>query len=112
MVGGAPRRLSRCENLAGRIEHVSVEQGDGAGFDIRSFDDTGDDLFIEMKTTRFRKETAFFISANEVRFSEANSSRYAFYRVDKEPGLFTLPGNIAKHCQLTPSNYRGAFPRV
>jgi len=69
------------ERLAGRIGHVSVEQGDGAGFDIRSFDDAGDDLLIEVKTTRLCKETPFFISSNEVRFSKSNSSRYSLYRV-------------------------------
>ncbi|MGI9244803.1 MAG: DUF3883 domain-containing protein [Verrucomicrobiales bacterium] len=90
------------------------EQGDGAGFDIRSFDDNGNDLFIEVKTTRFRKETPFFISSNEIRFSEANASRFSLYRVyrfNKGAKLFTLPGNIATRCALTPTTYRGSFPR-
>ena len=45
------------DSLADRIEHVSVEQGDGLGYDIRSFESDGADRFIEVKTTRFSRYT-------------------------------------------------------
>ncbi len=100
------------ENLAERIEHVALEKGDGAGFDIRSFDVCGKDLFIEVKTTRFRKEAPFFISSNEVSFSKSKAESYALYRVyrlTKGPKLFALHGDVSKHCHLSPTLYRGSF---
>lgn len=100
------------EKFADRIEHVSVEKGDGAGFDIRSFDVSGKDLFIEVKTTRFRKEAPFFISSNEVSFSRSKADNYALYRVyrlTKSPKLFALRGDVSKHCHLSPTIYRGSF---
>ncbi len=40
-------------NFADRIEHVSLTQGDGIGFDVRSFESNGTDRFIEVKTTAY-----------------------------------------------------------
>jgi hypothetical protein len=100
------------DKLAGRIEHVSLEHGDGVGFDIRSFEPDGRDLFIEVKTTRFARESPFFISANEVSFGRERSEAYALYRVYRfhhSPRLFTLHGDPSKHCRLTPTHFRASF---
>ena len=37
--------------LADCVSHVSVHEGDGLGYDIRSFEVTGEDRLIEVKTT-------------------------------------------------------------
>ena len=50
------------KDLADRVEHVSKIRGDGSGYDILSFDVSGRERFIEVKTTAFGKETPFFIS--------------------------------------------------
>lgn len=100
------------EKLADRVEHVSVERGDGAGFDVRSFDESGKDLFIEVKTTRFRKESPFFISSNEVSFSRENAERYSLYRLyafERNPKMFVLPGNVEKRVNLSAVNFRASF---
>ena len=100
------------EKLADRIEHVSEEQGDGTGYDIRSFDEAGRDLFIEVKTTRFRKESPFFISANEIHFSDRHAPHFSLYRVyglNRRARLFTLPGSVQKNCHLTATQYRAIF---
>ncbi|WP_338687348.1 DUF3883 domain-containing protein [Haloferula helveola] len=100
------------EHLADRIEHVSEEQGDGTGYDIRSFDESGRDLFIEVKTTRFRKESPFFISSNEVQFAERHARNYSLYRVyslSRAPRLFTLPGSVQKSCHLTATQFRATL---
>ena len=104
-------RLSRIGDggLADRIEHVAQTQGDGAGFDIRSFDDAGADLFIEVKTTRYGKQTPFYISANELVFSREKRSSYGLYRVFEfrvEPKLFVMPGAVDERCVLHPTVYR------
>jgi len=99
------------ERLAERIEHVSLEQGDGAGFDIRSFETNGADRFIEVKTTGYGKETPFFVTANELGFSRRRSEQYELYRVfllriKRKPGLFTLHGAIEDSCtDLRPTHY-------
>jgi hypothetical protein len=43
-------RLAGENQLANRIEHVSNTQGDGAGFDILSFEINGKERFVEVKT--------------------------------------------------------------
>jgi hypothetical protein len=100
------------ESLSDKIEHTSVDQGDGAGFDIHSYEKNGTDRFIEVKTTRYGKETPFFISSNEVDFSEIMQKRYYLYRVfdfTNEPRLFTLNGQIQDKCMLSPSQYVARF---
>ena len=111
VLGFEQERLSRIGDggLADRIEHVSQTQGDGTGFDIRSFDDAGADLFIEVKTTRYGKQTPFYISANELAFSREKRSSYGLYRVFEfraEPKLFVMPGSVDERCALFPTVYR------
>jgi len=69
------------ESLADRIEQVSVTVGPSAGFDIRSFESNGSDRFIEAKTTKYGKNTPFFITPNELRFAQENAAKYFLYRV-------------------------------
>ena len=47
----ALQRLARTD-LAHKVEHVSQTVGDGLAFDILSFDERGEEKFIEVKTTR------------------------------------------------------------
>lgn len=92
-----------------RIEHVSRTQGDGAGFDILSFDGDGQERFIEVKTTAYAAETPFFVSRNEVGFSQAEHEKFHLYRLfefRKKPRMFVLPGLIEAHCSLDAINYR------
>lgn len=107
-------RLSKAgfPRLAAKVEHVTHTQGDGLGFDVLSFDEQGNERFIEVKTTTFAKETPFFASASEVGFARQNAERFALYRLfefRKEPKCFTLPGAIESHCALDPYNFRCAF---
>ncbi|WP_306253079.1 DUF3883 domain-containing protein [Parvularcula sp. IMCC14364] len=50
-------------DLANRVRWVSQEDGDGAGYDIRSFTPQGDDRLIEVKTTNGHKLTPFYLRA-------------------------------------------------
>lgn len=98
--------------MAQRVEHVSQTLGDGLGFDIRSFDAQGNEQMIEVKTTRFAKDTPFFVSRNELNVSEQKSAHFHLYRVyefRQQPKLFTLKGAITAHCQLDPVTYRACF---
>jgi hypothetical protein len=96
------------ENLADRVEHVSKTKGDGLGYDILSFDATGRERFIEVKTTAFGKQTPFFISRGELRFAKEYEDGFHLYRLfdfRREPKLFDLPGSLDKHCSLDPVTY-------
>jgi Domain of unknown function (DUF3883) len=73
--------------LAARIEHTAKIKGDYAGFDILSFEVTGAERLIEVKTTKYGKTTPFFATSNEVQVSEQNASQYCVYR------LFTFAEN-------------------
>lgn len=95
-------------SLADRVEQVSVTIGPSAGFDIRSFELDGTDRFIEAKTTKYGKNAPFFVTPNELRFSEEHEDRFFLYRVFRfraEPGLYTLNGNLSDLCSLEPSGY-------
>ena len=96
------------ERLAARIEHVSHVRGDAEGFDILSFEESGEDRLIEVKTTKYGEETPFFVSRNELAVSEARSSLYHLYRLFRfkaAPGLFVLGGALSKTCTLSPATY-------
>jgi hypothetical protein len=98
--------------LAKQIEHVAHTRGDGLGYDVLSFDTTGRERLIEVKTTSFGKETPFFITRNEVDFSRTEAQRFHLYRLfdfRKEPRLFSFRGDVKSHCHLDPITYRARF---
>lgn len=95
-------------NLADRVEHTSIVEGDGAGFDIRSFEPNGTDRLIEVKTTAYGKQTPFFVTRNELTVSRQHQTKYHLLRVfefRKDPKLFELSGQLDKICRLEPSVY-------
>lgn len=107
-------RLSslKAENLAAKVEHVSVTQGDGLGFDVLSFDVSGRERFIEVKTTSFGKETPFFITRNEVGLSKAEVERFHIYRLfdfRKDPRVFSFRGSVDRYCILDPLVFQARF---
>ena len=96
------------ESLADRIEHTSVVTGDHAGFDILSFEETGAERLIEVKTTKYGLETPFFVTRNEVAKSEAKAQQYQLYRLFEfkvAPRLYVLPGAIGSSCALSAATF-------
>jgi hypothetical protein len=101
------------EDLVRDIKWTSKEKGDGAGYDVRSFDGrTDEELFIEVKTTNSGMYQPFLVTQNELLFSEANVERYALYRLfdfADAPALFSLKGRLTNHVQLEPRLYSAGF---
>ncbi len=96
------------ENLASNVEQVSVTQGDGAGFDVLSFDTSGRERFIEVKTTAYGPLTPFFVTRNEVEVSHKSDDSYYLYRAFQfrhQPKLFAKQGQLDKSFTLDPSQY-------
>lgn len=48
--------------LADKVKHVPNTDGDGAGYDIESYDLRGNKIFIEVKTTKNNFNSTFYIS--------------------------------------------------
>ena len=105
--------------LSERVEHVSVTRGDGLGYDVVSFEPSGKEKFIEVKTTNYGKYTPFFLTPNEVQVSSEIDDQYHLYRLynlknsNKNRNLhieyYSLLGSLANAVDLVPASYR-AFP--
>lgn len=101
--------IERRPDLSSMIRHVSALDGDGAGYDIASFDADGSPRLIEVKTTGLGKSFPFYVSANEVAVSARNPDRYQLYRVfefSKQPKVFRLLGALGTSCRIEPVQYR------
>ena len=61
--------------------HVSKEEGDGLGYDIRSWDEERNEIHIEVKTTKSPYSDGFEITAHEVESSLLDDYKYFIYRV-------------------------------
>jgi len=98
--------------LAEKVRHVSADDGDGLGYDLRSFEPDGSERFIEVKTTSFGERTPFFVSANEARFARDHRDSFRLYRLfdfRSAPKLFELAGAIEHHCLLDAVTFRASF---
>lgn len=100
--------LAGKEALAANIEHTAKVRGDHAGYDILSFEASGAERLIEVKTTKYDEDTPFFVTRNEVATSERHASQYQLYRLfefRESPRLFTLPGAIDRTCNLSAATF-------
>lgn len=87
-----------------QIKHTAKDEGDGTGYDIKSFDEKGRPIFIEVKTTKGTKESTIYITANELQRSKIEASRYFLYRVfnfkeeNNSAELFIINGDLTPLC--------------
>ncbi|HAS6394553.1 TPA: DUF3427 domain-containing protein [Vibrio parahaemolyticus] len=100
-------------DLADKVEHVAKDN-DYAGYDVLSFDEQGNEKYIEVKTTKQSKGTAFFISRNEVEVSVEKGDQYWLYRVynlDESTGVanfYSLQGPVDQKFELKPENFKAS----
>jgi len=95
--------------LAENVIWASKEIGDGLGYDILSYDENGDEIFIEVKTTRGGPSTPFYISANEIEVSKEKGAAYRIYRLfsyPKAPNMYIVNGPLDEALDLTATNFR------
>lgn len=96
-------------DLAAEIDWLSERLGDGAGYDIMSFEASGAARFIEVKTTNGGPETPFIVSRNEKEFSADVGDAFCLYRVFNfaiSPKLFIVRGSLADNFVLDAMDYR------
>ena len=97
--------------LAKKVNHSSVNKGDGLGYDILSYDLNGNEKYIEVKTTKGNKNSTFFISRNELERSKIEKDNYFLYRVyeyneEAEKGkILIIKGDLSNIC-VNPVNYK------
>ncbi len=100
------------EDLARKIRWISEEEGDGAGFDIASFEPGGRPRRIEVKTTNGWERTPFHISRNELAAAEEWRSEWCLLRLwnfSREPRAFELHPPLEAHVSLTATTFQASF---
>lgn len=99
-----------------KIEHTSEEIGDGTGYDIKSYDYDGNEIFIEVKTTKSTdKKTSFNITPTELECSKIKNKSYWLYRVydfnqiNNSGKVYKINGNLYDLLDIQPDSYVAVF---
>ena len=99
-------------DLASKIRWISQEEGDGAGYDILSFDRTGSERFLEVKTTVGSQTAPFYLTRNELSFSKERPKEFRICRLydfSKIPKMFELAPPLDKFVHLEPLSFEASF---
>ena len=99
-------------DLAERVRWVSQQDGDGAGYDIASFQRDGRPRLLEVKTTNGWERTPFHISRNELAAAEERRDEWRLFRLwnfSREPKAFELAPPLERHVSLMPTAFRASF---
>jgi hypothetical protein len=108
------RRLTGADrsDLAGKVRWVAAEDGDGAGYDVLSFDPAGRERLLEVKTTNGSARTPFFLTRNECDLAAERPEDWRIYRVHlfaKQPRIFAIAPPLAGALRLSPEIWRASF---
>lgn len=102
--------------LADKVVHTSVEEGDGTGYDILSYHLDGTVKFIEVKTTTGSLKTPFYFSENERLFLEMFKDEleivrvYDFDRENEEGKIKRIKGvDFLASVEMQPIAYKVKF---
>lgn len=85
---------------------------DGKGYDVFSFDENGNEKFIEVKTTNGNEYAPFFLSENEIDFLRLHRNQYCIYRIynfDEENNFaefYELNGDIERQLLMKPIQFK------
>jgi len=99
------------KDLAEKVDHISMSQGDGAGYDILSYNEHGNEILIEVKATKGSLHSPFYITRNELERSIRDDEKYRLYRVynfdvDRQHGkLHIFEGSLLNLCVM-PTQYQ------
>lgn len=99
-------------DLAKKVIWISQEEGDGAGYDILSFDHQGNERLLEVKTTVGVDTTPFYITRNELSLSSERPEAFRLCRVfdfSTHPRMFELAPPLDSLVHLSPLSYEASF---
>jgi len=108
------KRLSEANrsDLATKVRWVAMDNGDGAGYDVSSFDLAGASRLIEVKTTNGSCRTPFFLTRNECDVARQRPEAWLVYRVHlfaTAPRVFTISPPLEASLNLTTETWRASF---
>jgi hypothetical protein len=117
VVGVERRKLGRADraDLSQKVRWIADEEGDGAGYDVLSFDASGRQRLVEVKTTNGSARTPFFLTRNECDLARERPSEWLIYRVHmfaQGPKIFTLTPPLETVVDLRPETWRASFLSV
>jgi hypothetical protein len=101
-------RSERRDDLAERVRWTAVQDGDGAGYDIFSFERDGRERLIEVKTTNGWERTPFHITRNELAIADANRDSWHLLRLwnfARAPKAYSIRPPLDAHVALTPTSF-------
>ena len=99
-------------DLARKVRWISQEEGDGAGYDVLSFDQKGSERFLEVKTTVGSQTAPFYLTRNELSFSKERPKEFRICRLydfSKIPKMFELAPPLDKLVHLEPLSFEASF---
>ncbi len=100
------------DDLARKVRWVSEEDGDGAGYDIASFERDGRSRLIEVKTTNGWDRTPFHITRNELTVAEERRGEWCLFGCGTSHAS-RRPSNCDRRSMLdvslTATSYRASF---
>jgi hypothetical protein len=99
-------------DLASKVRWVAQEDGDGAGYDIHSFEPDGRERLIEVKTTLGGRTTPFYLTRNENSLAEERLDAFRLLRVysfAREARMFEIRPPLAEAVRLSPHTYQASF---
>lgn len=99
-------------DLARRVRWTAAEDGDGFGYDIRSFEPNGRERLIEMKTTNGWDRTPFHITTNELNVAKEKRDVWCLLRLydfARSVRAFEIRPPLERHVELTPTTFRASF---
>jgi hypothetical protein len=99
-------------DLARKVRWIAAEDGDGAGYDVLSFNPRGHERLIEVKTTNGSARTPFFLTRNERDLAAERPADWRIYRVHlfaKGPRIFTIAPPLENAIKLTAEIWRAGF---
>jgi hypothetical protein len=108
------RRLTQLDrgDLARKVRWVAAEDGDGAGYDVLSFDPPARERLIEVKTTNGPARTPFCLTRNERGLSVERPLDWRIYRVHlfaTSPRVFTIAPPLEDAVYLRAETWRASF---
>ncbi|MGH7814361.1 MAG: DUF3883 domain-containing protein [Candidatus Binataceae bacterium] len=99
-------------DLSQKVRWVAAEDDVGAGYDILSFNTTGHEQLLEVKTTNGSARTPFFLTRNERDVARERPAEWCIYRVHlfaTEPRIFTISPPLEFALSLRPELWRASF---
>lgn len=95
-------------DLADKVRWTAMQDGDGFGYDIASFEPNGRERMIEVKTTNGWERTPFHITRNELAVAEVRRDDWHLVRVwnfARVPKAFALRPPLEAHIELTATSF-------